>query len=85
MIQGSPANPFSGVRWIWMNGGLVEFEKATVHVLTHALHYGSGLFEGIRCYDTAAGSAVLRLPEHLRGWRTPARSTAWRSPTAASS
>ena len=66
MIQGSPPNPYSSVRWIWMNGGLVEFEKATVHVLTHALHYGSGLFEGIRCYDTASGSAVLRLPEHLR-------------------
>jgi len=66
VIQGSPPNPYSSVRWIWMNGGLVEFEKATVHVLTHALHYGSGLFEGIRCYDTASGSAVLRLPEHLR-------------------
>jgi len=66
VIQGSPPNPYSSVRWIWMNGRLVEFEKATVHVLTHALHYGSGLFEGIRCYDTASGSAVLRLPEHLR-------------------
>ena len=49
-----------------MNGGLVEFEKATVHVLSHALHYGSGLFEGIRCYDTTQGPAVFRLPEHLK-------------------
>lgn len=59
-------NPFAGVRWVWMNGELVEFAKATVHVMTHALHYGSGLFEGIRCYATPAGSAVLRLQEHLR-------------------
>jgi branched-chain amino acid aminotransferase len=59
-------NPFSGIRWIWMNGAMVEFEKATTHVLTHALHYGSGLFEGIRCYNTKQGSAVFRLPEHLK-------------------
>jgi branched-chain amino acid aminotransferase len=65
-VPTADGSPFAGVRWIWMNGRLVEFEKATVHVLTHALHYGSGLFEGIRCYDTARGSAVLRLPEHLR-------------------
>ncbi len=60
------SNPFAGVRWIWMNGKLVEFEKATVHVMTHALHYGSGVFEGIRCYNTRRGSAVFRLPEHVR-------------------
>lgn len=59
-------NPFTGVRYIWMNGELVEFENARVHVLTHALHYGSGLFEGIRCYDTKQGPAVMRLQEHLR-------------------
>jgi branched-chain amino acid aminotransferase len=59
-------NPFADVRWIWKNGELVEFEKATVHVLTHALHYGSGVFEGIRCYKTRQGSAVFRLAEHLR-------------------
>src|SRR3954452_20761525 len=49
-----------------MNGRLVEFEKATVHVMTHALHYGSGVFEGIRCYNTQAGPAVFRLPEHVQ-------------------
>jgi len=49
-----------------MNGELIEFEKATVHVLSHALHYGSGAFEGIRCYDTAEGPAVFRLREHIR-------------------
>lgn len=53
------------VRWIWMNGRLVEFEKATVHVLTHALNYGSAVFEGIRAYDTTKGAAVFRLPEHV--------------------
>lgn len=60
------SNPFAGVRWIWKNGQLIDFEKATVHVLSHALHYGSGVFEGIRCYDTKQGSGVFRLPEHIR-------------------
>lgn len=59
-------SPFAGVKWVWMNGRLVEFEKATVHVLAHALHYGSGLFEGIRCYKTPQGPAVFRLPEHVQ-------------------
>lgn len=58
-------NPFASVRWVWKNGQLVEFEKATVHVLSHALHYGSGVFEGIRCYKTPSGPAVFRLEEHL--------------------
>jgi branched-chain amino acid aminotransferase len=48
-----------------MNGELVEWERATVHVLTHALHYGTGVFEGIRCYETARGPAVFRLRDHL--------------------
>jgi branched-chain amino acid aminotransferase len=60
------SNPFSGVRWIWKNGQLIDFEKATVHVLSHALHYGSGVFEGIRCYNTRQGSGVFRLHEHIR-------------------
>jgi branched-chain amino acid aminotransferase len=51
---------------IWMNGELVPWGEAKVHVLTHALHYGSGVFEGIRCYKTVKGSAVFRLREHLR-------------------
>jgi branched-chain amino acid aminotransferase len=59
-------NPFEGIRWVWMNGRLVEFEKATVHVMAHALHYGSGLFEGIRCYKTVAGPAIFRLADHLK-------------------
>ncbi len=51
---------------IWFDGELVPFEKATVHVLSHVLHYGSSVFEGIRCYDTDDGPAIFRLPEHLQ-------------------
>lgn len=51
---------------IWMNGKMVAWEDATVHVLTHTLHYGLGVFEGIRCYKCADGrSAVFRLTEHI--------------------
>ena len=50
---------------IWMNGKLVPFKNAKVHVLTHALHYSTSIFEGIRCYDTPEGSAIFRLPEHI--------------------
>jgi branched-chain amino acid aminotransferase len=48
-----------------MNGQLIEFEKATVHVMSHVIHYGSGVFEGIRCYKTPRGPAVFRLAEHM--------------------
>ncbi len=51
-------------KYIWMDGELVEFEKATLHFLTPALHYGVGVFEGIRCYETERGPAVFRLKEH---------------------
>ncbi|MGI0004031.1 MAG: branched-chain amino acid transaminase [Candidatus Nitrosotenuis sp.] len=50
---------------IWMNGKLVPFKDAKVHVLTHALHYSTAIFEGIRCYNTPKGSAIFRLPEHV--------------------
>ena len=50
---------------IWMNGKLVPFKDAKVHVLTHALHYSTSVFEGIRCYSTPNGSAMFRLPEHV--------------------
>ena len=49
---------------IWMNGRLVPFRDAKVHVLTHALHYSTSVFEGLRCYDTPKGPAIFRLPEH---------------------
>jgi branched-chain amino acid aminotransferase len=53
------------VEVIWMNGEFVAWEDAKVHVLTHGLHYGTGVFEGVRCYDTADGPAVFRHREHL--------------------
>ncbi len=52
-------------KFIWMDGQLVEYEKATVHFLTGALHYGAGVFEGIRAYKTDKGPAIFRLPEHV--------------------
>jgi branched-chain amino acid aminotransferase len=57
---------FTGNDKIWMNGALVAWKDATVHVAAHALHYGTGIFEGIRAYETKHGSAVYRLPEHMR-------------------
>ena len=50
---------------IWMNGSFVKWDEAKVHILTHSLHYGTGVFEGIRCYKTDAGPAVFRLQEHV--------------------
>lgn len=50
---------------IWMNGDFVAWEDAKVHVLTHGLHYGTGVFEGIRCYDTEIGPAVFRHQDHI--------------------
>ncbi len=58
---------------IWMDGALVDWDKAQVHVLTHALHYGSGVFEGIRCYETADGPAVFRLTEHMERFERSAK------------
>jgi len=50
---------------IWMDGKFVDWDKATIHVLTHSLHYGLGVFEGIRCYETRSGPAIFRLDEHV--------------------
>jgi branched-chain amino acid aminotransferase len=51
---------------IWFNGSLVDHADAKVHVLTHALHYGTAVFEGIRCYKTVSGSAIFRLQDHVQ-------------------
>ncbi len=59
-------------RFVWMDGELVEFERATVHFLTPALHYGAGVFEGIRCYATDDGPAIFRLREHIDRLRASA-------------
>ena len=52
-------------KYIWMDGKLVGWDEAKVHVLTHALHYGSSVFEGIRCYETSRGPAIFRLRDHM--------------------
>jgi branched-chain amino acid aminotransferase len=56
---------FAGTGQIWMNGKLVEWKDATIHIASHVIHYGSGVFEGARCYETPKGSACFRLDEHL--------------------
>ncbi|MFT5301162.1 MAG: branched-chain amino acid aminotransferase [Mariniblastus sp.] len=53
-------------KYIWMNGEMIPWENATVHVMAHALHYGSSVFEGIRCYDTPSGRCIFRLGSHIR-------------------
>ncbi len=57
--------PITPTPKIWMNGEMVDWDKAQVHILTHTLHYGMGVFEGVRAYETAAGPAVFRLTEHI--------------------
>ncbi len=61
------------LRWIWMDGKLVPWDDAQVHVLTHGLHYGYAVFEGIRCHRTDRGPAVFRLDEHLTRFLESAR------------
>ena len=51
---------------IWMNGKLVNWKDATIHVATHVIHYGTGVFEGIRAYESPSGTNVFRLREHMR-------------------
>ena len=58
--------PITTTPKIWMNGSLVNWDDAKVHVLTHTLHYGTGVFEGIRAYETANGPAVFRLTDHMK-------------------
>ena len=57
--------PITPTPKIWMNGSLVDWADANVHILTHTLHYGMGVFEGIRAYETADGPAAFRLTEHI--------------------
>lgn len=58
--------PIQKMDYIWFNGELVEWDKATVHVLSHAIHYGTSFFEGIRCYETPRGPAIFRLTPHMQ-------------------
>ncbi len=57
--------PITPTDKIWMNGELVDWDAAQIHILTHTLHYGMGVFEGIRAYETTDGPAVFRLTEHM--------------------
>jgi branched-chain amino acid aminotransferase len=58
---------------IWKNGAMIAWKDATVHVLSHGLHYGTGVFEGIRCYDARGGPAVFRLKDHMVRLQTSAK------------
>ena len=58
--------PITTTPKIWMNGKLVDWDQAQIHVLTHTLHYGTGVFEGIRAYETSEGPAVFRLTDHMQ-------------------
>jgi branched-chain amino acid aminotransferase len=64
---------FPGTGKVWMNGTLVDWKDANIHVATHVVHYGSGVFEGARCYDTKSGPACFRLDEHVRRLMESAR------------
>jgi branched-chain amino acid aminotransferase len=57
--------PIEKTEKIWMDGKLVPWDEANIHVLTHSLHYGMGVFEGIRAYETSKGPAIFRLTEHI--------------------
>ena len=65
--------PITPTEKIWLDGELVDWDKANVHVLTHSLHYGSGVFEGIRAYPTSRGVAVFRLTDHINRLFTSAK------------
>jgi branched-chain amino acid aminotransferase len=58
--------PITPTEKIWMNGELIPWDEARIHVLTHSLHYGMGVFEGIRAYETASGPGIFRLTDHIR-------------------
>jgi branched-chain amino acid aminotransferase len=58
--------PIQPTSKIWHNGNLIPWEKAQIHVMSHVIHYGSSVFEGIRCYGQPQGAAVFRLPEHMQ-------------------
>ena len=72
--------PITPTPKIWMNGDLVDWAEAKVHVLTHTLHYGTGVFEGIRAYETPQGPAVFRLTDHIERLERSARILGMRLP-----
>ncbi len=75
-----PKASFQTTEKIWMNGRMIDWQNANVHVLSHALHYGSGVFEGVRFYETSKGSAIFRLKEHTARLFYSAKSLAMKVP-----
>jgi branched-chain amino acid aminotransferase len=71
---------FADVKFIWKDGEIIPWANATVHISAHALHYGSGVFEGIRCYETSDGPAVFRLGEHLERFHASAETYGFKIP-----
>lgn len=65
--------PITPTNHIWMNGEMVPWDQANVHILTHSLHYGMGVFEGIRAYETAEGPGIFRLTEHIMRLKNSAK------------
>ena len=65
--------PITPTEKIWMNGEMVDWADANIHILTHSLHYGMGVFEGIRAYETADGPAIFRLTDHITRMHDSAR------------
>lgn len=63
---------FENIEWIWKNGEIIPWKDATVHVSAHGLHYGSGVFEGIRCYEAESGPALFRVREHYERFHASA-------------
>ena len=64
---------FENIEWIWKNGEIIPWKDATVHVSAHGLHYGSGVFEGIRCYEAESGAALFRVKEHYERFHESAK------------
>ena len=67
------AGSFPQTEWIWKDGEFIPWESATLHVMSHVVHYGSSVFEGIRCYKTPEGPSIFRLDDHLRRMEDSAR------------
>src|SRR6478609_2099638 len=65
-MAGKDVNTMKIAPKVWKNGELIDWDHARIHVMSHVVNYGSSVFEGIRCYQTTKGSAVFRLPEHMR-------------------
>ena len=75
MTEQAPGKPtpITKVAKIWMDGEFVDWDDAQIHVLSHVVHYGSSVFEGLRCYAMPSGSACFRLPAHLERLRRSAK------------